>query len=452
MKALPEICRTTNCRPSDIFQIYGENLENCRVFAWQPPKTAKEAMESGRVFEKAPPLPPRPAEALELTVEKRTKQVLYVRMPLPLDERCNRLWEEGCKVIWAVNEYGEAAALVNRPEIWSQSLVRAVPGDRISLFGQNMFQFDQEFDPGICGLLQNTDTGRVYRMAWGSCQDLQQYMPRQNEHKSEYMLPLDLPAGEYRMTMSNSTGGDWGWAEPVSLTIQESRTLTEYCRHRWSYDCRQLPVLDMHTVPVQRIPAEWGDGLADATGAVQSAIDRVHEQGGGLVLFPAGRFGLTRTVEVKPGVILRGAGMGATTLSVADGCALPNTGLPERLTYAFRANQAKHWAIDFQPYLAQDNNTALLWLQTDAGLGRPEGGGRQRFGGADSCRHGRRKRVSGGLPQPRGGGQRGQRPSVYGRGLFHGVSRNPDHQPYPGFHHVQMPGKGRLHPHDASRA
>src|SRR5436190_17909731 len=52
-----------------------------------------------------------------------------------------------------------------------------------------------------------------------------------------------------------------------------------------------------------------GDGTADDTAALQQALDAVSNRGaGGIVYLPSGRYRLTRTIFVWPGVRLLGVG------------------------------------------------------------------------------------------------------------------------------------------------
>lgn len=69
-----------------------------------------------------------------------------------------------------------------------------------------------------------------------------------------------------------------------------------------------------------------GDGLKDDSYAIQSAIDFAHQNGGGTVFIPAGTYLLASKnpltgacLYMKSKVWIRGAGMGATTLTVPSG-------------------------------------------------------------------------------------------------------------------------------------
>lgn len=351
--AKPIISRISPANPGETVQIFGEHLEDCRVFVWSPPEKIcpKDAFSNT-------PLPSRPEEAVEMQAIHSGNQVLYAEISYGV--------KYGCFLIWLVNGDGEAAGVVNRPEIWNQSLETAMPDDRFTLYGQNFFGFDQRYFVNTTCVLKSTADGCCYQMRWGACQDLQQYMPGQNDHKSDYRLPPEIPAGEYLYSMTNGTGGPWGWSEPRRLTVVSKRRLTEHCRLRWNTECRQNIVFPMRDTLLEKIPAACGDGFTDVTQLLQEAIDRAAVTGG-FVLLPAGRFGISRMIKLRPGVILKGAGMGATTLTVVEGGTLEPTGMPP-VSYASRAGDGKNWSRDWLPYMNRENNTPMVWIQTDAGM------------------------------------------------------------------------------------
>src|ERR1035438_1007967 len=62
-----------------------------------------------------------------------------------------------------------------------------------------------------------------------------------------------------------------------------------------------------------------GDGIADDSAAVQAAIDRVQEKTGeGILFVPQGRYRVTRTIYVWPGVRLIGYGQKRPVFVLAD--------------------------------------------------------------------------------------------------------------------------------------
>jgi pectate lyase-like protein/parallel beta helix pectate lyase-like protein len=64
-----------------------------------------------------------------------------------------------------------------------------------------------------------------------------------------------------------------------------------------------------------------GDGIADDTAAINAAV-RALPPSGGILYIPPGSFRIGRTVVLRHGVSLRGAGMGISTLRQADGANL----------------------------------------------------------------------------------------------------------------------------------
>lgn len=55
-----------------------------------------------------------------------------------------------------------------------------------------------------------------------------------------------------------------------------------------------------------------GDGIADDTSEIQSAIDAAFAVGGGTVMFPAGTYNVSSTIELKTGCNMVGAGRAST--------------------------------------------------------------------------------------------------------------------------------------------
>ncbi len=349
----PIITRISSANPEETLQIFGENLSGAKVYFWFP----DERIINEDAFTNTP-FPPRPDTAIEAEVTEINDQVIYAYVPYTI--------EYGCFLAWIVNSDGEICTRVNRPEIWNDSLKKALPDDRFTLYGQNYFGFNQRYFVKTTCAMKNLETGKIYNMRWGACQDIQQNMPCQDDHKSDYRLPKDIPAGKYVYAMTNGTGGAWGWSECRELEILEKRSLTEHFRMKWNSECRQNTVFDMSDIIIRKIDSNLGDGFTDVTEILQNEIDSLAESGG-IVLLPAGKYGITKTLILRPGVILKGAGMGATTLTVTEGKTLEPVGLPT-LGFAKRASDGKNWSLDWKPFMERENNTPLTWITTDAGM------------------------------------------------------------------------------------
>jgi hypothetical protein len=61
-----------------------------------------------------------------------------------------------------------------------------------------------------------------------------------------------------------------------------------------------------------------GDGKADDTAAIQQALDSAAEKGEGIVFLPAGRYRITRSLFIWPGLRLFGTGERRPELVLAD--------------------------------------------------------------------------------------------------------------------------------------
>ena len=62
-----------------------------------------------------------------------------------------------------------------------------------------------------------------------------------------------------------------------------------------------------------------GDGVADDRGSIQAAIDAANGAGGGTIVFPAGTFRVTGPLTIYSQIVLRGAGLEATTIKKSSG-------------------------------------------------------------------------------------------------------------------------------------
>jgi hypothetical protein len=326
----PEVSRVSLIEPRAVFQVFGENLEHSEIHIWQP-ETGEDRPALGH-----PTLPESPPQsALRITPLLRHGRVMYAES--------GRL--RGTAVLWLENGSGlSKPRCVNRPELWNQSAERAMPGERFQIFGQNL-HFKYTGRPWC--VLKNIETGREYEAVWGPVQT--QGMPYQKPFKMEVMMPKDIPHGEYELFVHNGTGGVYGWSDPVPVEILDERDLIGMASMAWNRLNLEVGAQEMDDIRVKRIDRDLGDGLSDATDAIQAAIDDLAKAGGGIVSLPPGTFGITRTLTLRPGVILKGGGRGATTLTVPFGKRLR----PE-------------WQEFRQP--PGVGNTPLLWIQTEAGI------------------------------------------------------------------------------------
>lgn len=308
--APPEISRVSPSDTGETFQIFGEGLNNSDIYVWQPTGTKAAITASVDLLPSIADLPTvPPAAAKKVTPIKAYPQVLYAQAIY-----------SGVAVVWLKNEAGYSKPwLMNAPEIWSQSSFEAMPGERVQLYGQNLYvsSISTKVKPVV--YLRNNDTGIMYRASWGLAND--QEMPAQNEKKFEFILPADIPAGAYQLWVHNGSGGTVGWSQPAGLTVLASRDLIGMQAMAWNRTGIQV---DGQTIAVanrnvETVKAPNDGDLTDMTKELQKAIDKVAGKGGGIVMLEAGTYGITHTLELKPGVILRGVDKEATQITVAFG-------------------------------------------------------------------------------------------------------------------------------------
>lgn len=353
-RVIPEICRVTPFNAGETAQIYGENLKNSVLYWWQPDTDIENL-----VYKSSTELPTLPPEnAVTVTPDYCFSHMTYVRMSGTKENSIR----SGCGIIWLKNDFGFSKPfVVNRPEIWSASLKTANPGDRVALFGSNFRIFGKK----KC-VLTGGNLSSPLNLFWGTEAELLACAPNTGDFKCEFRLPNELANGEYEIRMHNGTGGDFGWSNPYTLYIKNEKTFIEHCNKKWSYEPEMPHPFDMSKVAVQHISTEFGDGYTDATQIIQTAIDEVSLAGGGTVVLPYGIFGITETLIIKPNVVLKGAGRGATTLTVLEGATIKKQNFPVK--YAQKKGNGTQWANDWKPLFDKRVATPLVLIYTNAGI------------------------------------------------------------------------------------
>ena len=85
----------------------------------------------------------------------------------------------------------------------------------------------------------------------------------------------------------------------------------------------ETPVLKGELVVNVKDYGALGDGAADDTSAIQSALDDASSRGGGTVLIPAGTYSTSKTIRIPGGVALIGSGVSSSVLRARDGSMNP---------------------------------------------------------------------------------------------------------------------------------
>ncbi|WP_454887213.1 glycosyl hydrolase family 28-related protein [Sphingomonas oryzagri] len=130
-----------------------------------------------------------------------------------------------------------------------------------------------------------------------------------------------------------------------------------------------------------------GDGRADDTAAIQQAIDRAGAKGEGIVFLPSGRYRITRSLFLWPGVRLFGTGRMRSVLVLGDATPGFQTGVATMLIFAGRGPGGGHAgergkvpfpppdSVPFNPDIADANPgtfySAMANVDIEIGSGNP---------------------------------------------------------------------------------
>jgi hypothetical protein len=120
-------------------------------------------------------------------------------------------------------------------------------------------------------------------------------------------LPADSKVGRYTVRVHNGFGGDAAWRAAGTIEIAPSPdwpktvfSVLEFYGKDAEADMRKT-LIKYQTIP-------------DRTEGIRAALDKAKANGGGVVYFPPGRYGIKGPVEVPPRTVLRGAATGLAVL------------------------------------------------------------------------------------------------------------------------------------------
>jgi len=307
--------------------IIGDNFDkSAQVLVWAPEDQADPQKTADKLpeIQPAPATPPKSANVVTPD-QVPDPQALYVNLP------------STPAYVWVKTAAGVSAPkLINRPEIWLTSDDNPDAGDRLGLFGRNLAPNQYHINPAV--FLRNVKTGKVINAQVGVLSG-QQWM-NVDDHEVDIRLPKNLDAGAYEIYLHPGFGGDAGWSLPYRINVAVSRSLTAaMCRPDESSVIDPYKIFHAQGASV--------DGVHDDSSIIQGAIDSAAAAGGGLVLLPPGQFAITQTLWIRPGVILRGSGRGATSIVV-----WPESPLVEK--------SGNLWdGMDLNP---------MIWMETQAGV------------------------------------------------------------------------------------
>ena len=204
-------------------------------------------------------------------------------------------WKAGvyaCRV--TSGESASAPVLINAPDPWwmqGDGGETAAPGGWLRVFGKSL-----GFGPrGFARLEPEQGPAATLPSAAGDCYALR------------FELPADLKPGAYTVRVHNGLGGNAAWRKVGTLRVEsppvwprEVFSVLEFYGEDAARDMRKT------LTKYSNIP--------DRTEGIQAALKKAKDNGGGVVYFPAGRYGIEGEIAVPPRTVLRGEGMGVVVL------------------------------------------------------------------------------------------------------------------------------------------
>ncbi|QJD84570.1 glycosyl hydrolase family 28-related protein [Cohnella herbarum] len=268
-------------------------------------------------------------------------------------------------IVWAKNSAGWSSPyLLNRPELYFASASAALPGERIRVFGRNLeTKFEvagPDYDYPVA--LKNRVTGKV---EWAQAlMEETQEQANVKPYVLNVLLPAKLPAGTYDLAVHVLYGGAQGWSEPIALDVAASRGLTAKLAQESNIKLGTPQSGGPVNVRIDSVGGLKADGFSDDTDKIQKAIDQTAAKGGGIVLLPPGNLAISKTIRVKPNVVLAGSGKAATQLVVNPDRPLQGS-FPIANMFA-SPTWVRGFAGDYGPYLK--DRTPMVWLDDKTGL------------------------------------------------------------------------------------
>jgi hypothetical protein len=122
-----------------------------------------------------------------------------------------------------------------------------------------------------------------------------------------FNLPKDLAPASYTVVVHNGFGGNAAWRKAGTLSVKASA----------DWPTKQFNVLDFYgkdaAQEMQKSLNKYYP-VPDRTAGIQAALKQAQQNGGGIVYFPPGRYGITGEISVPPRTLLKGAQTGTVVL------------------------------------------------------------------------------------------------------------------------------------------
>jgi len=185
--------------------------------------------------------------------------------------------QDGLFLLWCGNDAGWSRPIrLNAPRLWWASPSAPSPGGTLRLFGRDLAQRPSRTQAHVW-LSREGQQGR-----WLTC-------IKPGKFDLTMSLPADLSPGDYQVWVHAGMGGQYGWSEPLAITVAAAAT-----------------------APAKVVELTPSDELVP----LQAQLDALGQAGGGTLQLAAGTFHFSGTLQVPDNVTLRGAGLDQTRLQM----------------------------------------------------------------------------------------------------------------------------------------
>lgn len=171
---------------------------------------------------------------------------------------------------------GKMSARLNLPTVyWSQTARgdMASPGGTVRVFGRN--------------IVRRADAAKLVLVPDGGGLPLALPAGSGDLWRGSFRIPETLPLGDYRLRLSNGDGAADEFVDAGRIHV-----VAAGAEKRPTFNVRDYGAI--------------GDGIVNSAFAIKAAVDAARQAGGGTVYLPRGRYLMTGTLLLPPGVSLKG--------------------------------------------------------------------------------------------------------------------------------------------------
>jgi hypothetical protein len=189
-------------------------------------------------------------------------------------------------LLWPRNEngYGFPVA-INKTEAWWVGPNKVAKGSTTSVYGRN--------------LAHNNGTSASYIYIKPVAAAGTFIVPyKVNPYKVDFTIPPTMANGTYEVWTHNGHGGDYGWSGPLMLQVVDVQ--------QWN-----------GTVFNVRNFGAQGNGIADDTGPIRTAISAAGQVAGSTLYFPSGTYMISNDLSVGNNIRWMGDGRDASIIRMA---------------------------------------------------------------------------------------------------------------------------------------